>query len=249
MRDGMTALVGAVGGALLAIVIIFAAANTGLMPGLGDAHIRAYLLSHPELVTEMTEKAQIQQQEADTAKMAATIKKIGLKTFFDPHIAFVTGPADAKKSIVEFYDYDCPYCRASLPAMKKFYEAHKNDTRFSFIEFPIPALHGPGADLAGLASLAARRQPDKYVALHFALMGQEGSIDQATIDAVAGKVGLDVDKLKIDMQDPVLAQTLATSKDLAHKAGIDGTPTFIINGTVHPGMVEADELENLAKNS
>jgi protein-disulfide isomerase len=246
MRDGMTALLGAVGGALLAIVIVFAAANTGFLP-LGDAHIRSYLLSHPELVTEMTEKAQIQQQEADTAKMAAEIKKVGLKTFFDPHLAFVTGPADAKKSVVEFYDYDCPYCRASLPEMKKFYEAHKNDTRFSFIEFPIPALHGPGADLAGLASLAARRQPDKYVALHFALMSQEGSIDQATIDAVAGKVGLDVDKLKTDMQDPVLAQTLAASKDLAHKVGIDGTPTFIVNGVVHPGMVEEGELEKLTK--
>jgi protein-disulfide isomerase len=249
MRDGMTALLAAMGGALLAIVIVFAAANTGLLPGLGDAHIRAYLLSHPELVTEMTEKAQIQQQNADAAKTAAAIKKIGLKTFFDPHIAFVTGPADAKKSVVEFYDYDCPYCRASLPAVMKFYEAHKNDTRFSFIEFPIPTLHGPGADLAGLASLAARRQPDKYVALHFALMSQEGSIDQATIDAVAGKVGLDLDKLKVDMQDPVLAQTLAASKDLAHKAGVDGTPTFIINGVVHPGLVEEGELETLSKKS
>ncbi len=245
MRDGKPALVGALGGALLAVLIVFTAANTGLLPG--DDHIRAYLLSHPELVDEMTQKMQIRQQDADAAKMAAAIKKIGMKTFFDPHIAFVTGPADAKKSVVEFYDYDCPYCRASLPAMKKFYEAHKNDTRFSFIEFPIPALHGPGADLAGLASLAARRQPDKYVALHFALMSQEGSIDQATIDAVAGKVGLDVDKLKMDMQDPVLAQTLAASKDLAHKVGIDGTPTFIFNGVAHPGMVEEGEIENLTK--
>src|SRR4051812_21431446 len=85
MRDGMTGLLGALGGALLAIVIVFAAANTGLLPGFGDSHIRAYLLAHPELVGEMTQKAQIQQQDADNAKMAAAIKKIGLKTFFDPH--------------------------------------------------------------------------------------------------------------------------------------------------------------------
>ena len=80
-----------------------------------------------------------------------------------PRIAFVTGPADAKKTLVEFYDYDCPYCRASLPAVKKFYDAHKNDTRFSFIEFPIKQLHGESAVLAARASLAARRQPDNYM--------------------------------------------------------------------------------------
>ena len=106
------------------------------------------------------------------------MKKIGHAAFFDPAIAFVTGPADAKKTLVEFYDYDCPYCRASLPAVKKFYDAHKNDTRFSFIEFPIKSLHGQSAVLAAKASLAARRQPDNYMAFHFALMGEEGAVTE-----------------------------------------------------------------------
>jgi len=248
MRDWTMAALSALGGAFLAVSIVFAAANAGLLPGAAaDSRIRAYLLAHPDLVAEMTDKMQLEQQQADAVKAAAALKKIGLKTFFDPAIAFVTGPADAKKSLVEFYDYDCPYCRASLPAIKKYYEAHKGDTRFSFIEFPIPSLHGPGADLAGLASLAARRQPDKYVALHFELMSQEGSIDQPTIDAVAAKVGIDIAKLDADMKDPEIAKTLAASKDLAHKLGVDGTPTFIINGVVHPGAVDDDTLNDLIK--
>ena len=103
----------------------------------GNGNIRGYLLAHPELVAEMTDRLQKQAGAADQAKAAAAMKKIGMAPFFDPKVAFVTGPADAKKSVVEFYDYNCPYCRASLPAVEKFYQQHKNDTRFSFIEFPI----------------------------------------------------------------------------------------------------------------
>jgi len=254
MRDIGSVVAAALGGAFLAVAVVFAAANTGYLPGavsgpMADARIRSYLLTHPEIVTEMTDRVQARQEAVTAATAAATIKKIGLKTFFDPSVAFVTGPENAKTSLVEFYDYDCPYCRASLPAMERFYEKHKNDTRFSFIEFPIPSLHGPGADLAAMVSLAARRQPDKYVPLHFALMSQEGALDEAMIYAAAAKVGMDIAKLKKDVADPIIAQTLATSKNLAHSAGIDGTPTFIINGVMHPGAVDDDELKKLTKTS
>ena len=115
------------------------------------------------------------------------MKKLGQAALFDPALAFVTGPADAKKTLVEFYDYDCPYCRASLPAVKKYYDAHKKDTRFSFIEFPIKQLHGESAVLAARASLAARRQPAHYMDFHFALLGQEGAITPDMIAAEAAR--------------------------------------------------------------
>jgi protein-disulfide isomerase len=249
MRDFMTATAGALLGALIAIVLMFQAAAIGLVPAASGDMIRAYMLTHPELVAQMNDLVQQRQQAADDAKAAATMKKIGMAPFFDPKLAFVTGPANAKKSVVEFYDYDCPYCRASLPAMTKFYEKHKADTRFSFIEFPIPQLHGPGADLAALASLAARRQPDKYMALHFTLMGQEGSLDEQMIYDAAAKAGLDVAKLKVDMKDPAIAEALVASKALAHQAGIDGTPTFIVNGKMHAGAVDDDLLKQLVGES
>ena len=88
--------------------------------------------------------------------------------------------------MVEFYDYNCPYCRASLPAVKKFYEQHKNDTRFSFIEFPIK---GPESIVAAAAALAARLQPDKYLALHFALMNETDPVNEAMIYADAAEGG------------------------------------------------------------
>jgi protein-disulfide isomerase len=244
MRDGMKFLGAALGGALLAVVIVFAAADRGLLPGgAGDGNIRSYLLNHPELVAEMTDRLQKQEEADDAAKAAAALKKVGMASFFNNKVAYVTGPADAKKSVVEFYDYNCPYCRASLPAVEKFYQQHKNDTRFSFIEFPIK---GPDSVVAAKVALAARLQPDKYLALHFLLMNETDPVNEAMIYADAQKAGLNMAKLKVDMDNPAIDDQIAEAKQLAKRAKIDGTPTFIINGVMHPGAVDEELLASLA---
>jgi protein-disulfide isomerase len=248
MRDLTTIIAGALGGALLAVVIIFAAAGNGMLPvpagGVSGDAIHDYLMAHPNLVSEMTDKYQTQQAADQDKAAAAALKKIGLNAFFDPRIAFVTGPADAKKSVVEFYDYNCPYCRASLPAMEKFYQQHKDDTRFSFIEFPIK---GPDSIIAAKVALAARQQPDKYLALHFALMAESQPVDAKLLMADAQKVGINLTKLNADMKDPQIAAAIDASHNLAKQAGIDGTPTFIVNGLMHPGAVDEETLNDLAK--
>jgi protein-disulfide isomerase len=249
MRELTTIIAGALGGALLAVVLIFAAANHGMLPLPQDGDVSGnaihdYLLAHPGLVSEMTDKYQEQQQADQDKAAAAALKKIGLAAFFDPKIAFVTGPADAKKSVVEFYDYNCPYCRASLPAVEKFYNAHKNDTRFAFIEFPIK---GPDSIIAAKVALAARNQPDKYLSLHFALMGESQPVDAKMLMTDAQKVGLNITRLQVDMEKPEIAAAIDASHDLAKKAGIDGTPTFIVNGVMHPGAVDDETLAELAK--
>jgi protein-disulfide isomerase len=243
MKDRTGILAGALGGAALAVAIVFAAASQGLLPG-GGGNIRAYLLNHPELVAEMTDRLQKQQEAADEARAAAAMKKIGMAPFFDTKVAFVTGPADAKKSVVEFYDYNCPYCRASLPAVEKFYQQHKTDTRFSFIEFPIK---GPDSVVAARVALAARLQPDKYLPLHFLLMNETDPVNAAMIYTDAQKAGLDMAKLKVDMDSPAIDDAIAASKKLASRAGIDGTPTFIINGVMHPGAVDEELINSLAR--
>jgi protein-disulfide isomerase len=192
----------------------------------------------------MNDKYQAQQEADQDKAAAAAMKKIGLNAFFDPKIAFVTGPADAKKSVVELYDYNCPYCRASLPAVEKFYQEHKNDTRFSFIEFPIK---GPDSIVAAKVALAARQQPDKYLALHFALMAETQPVDAKILMTDAQKVGINLSKLNADMKDPSINSAIDASHDLAKQAGIDGTPTFIVNGVMHPGAVDDAALADLYK--
>jgi protein-disulfide isomerase len=237
---------GAIGGAALAVAIVLTLAQNGLLP-INDRQMQTYLMLHPELVPAMMARAQQLDDQKQQAAQAAAVKKVGQKAFFDPALAFVTGPADAKTSLVEFYDYDCPYCRASLPAVKKFYDAHKNDTRFSFIEFPIKQLHGESAVLAAKASLAARRQPAHYMDFHFALLGQEGSITDQIIYAEAAKAGMDVNRLKADMADPGIEKALQSSIALAHKVGVDGTPTFVLNGKMHPGALDDETLASEMK--
>jgi protein-disulfide isomerase len=128
--------------------------------------------------------------------------------------------------------------------VKKFYEAHKNDTRFAFIEFPIK---GENSTEAAKAAIAARRQPEKYLAFHFALMNEHELVTPELVFAVAKKTGLDVAKLKADMADPAIEAEIDAAHALARKAGVDGTPTFIINGKVRPGAIETGMLEKLAK--
>ena len=86
---------------------------------------------------------------------------------------------------MEFYDYDCPYCRASLPAVKKFYDAHKNDTRFAFIEFPIADLMGRAPLLAARARWRRGSSPTNTWHFHFTLMGEEGQVDEQMMYADA----------------------------------------------------------------
>lgn len=246
MRDFAITIAGAIAGAALAVALVFAMAANGFMP-INDRQMQTYLMLHPELAMAMMGRAQQMDDARSQARQQAGIDRAGKAGLFNPKIAFVTGPANAKKTLVEFFDYDCPYCRASLPALHKYYEAHKGDTRFSFIEFPIASLHGPGAVAASLASLAARRQPEHFLDFHFLLMGEEDSITPEMIFADAAKAGLDVAKLKVDMNDPSLQKTLDASLAFAKSLDVNATPTFVFNGTLHSGAVDDATLADALK--
>jgi len=239
-----SAVLGGVFGALISVVTILGLAFLGYFPPPSDQQFERYLMSHPAIVFAMSEKAQEEQAESDERKRQDAVDALGSKTFFDPKVAFVTGPANAKRTVVEFFDYNCVHCRNSFPAVQKFYSAHKNDTRFAFVEFPI---FGQASNNAARAALAARLQKDKYVAFHFALMGEEGSIGTDQILHAARQVGLDVDKLTNDLKNPAVDRQMTAAHALAARAGIDGTPTFIINGKVHSGEVTESELKQMSR--
>jgi protein-disulfide isomerase len=239
-----TVVAGALGGAVIALAVVFGAAALGAFPGAGDKAMHAYLESHPEVLADMTNNLQEKQQDQEDSTRQVAVNKLGLKAFFDPRLAFVTGPKTAKTTLVEFFDYNCPYCRASIPAMKTFYAAHKNDTRFAFIDFPIK---GPQSTIAARAAVAARNQPDKYVAFYFALMSGDDMTNDDMIYQDAQKVGLNVDQLKTDMKKPEVDEAIARAKTLADAAKIDGTPAFIVNGRMREGAVNDTILKKMVK--
>lgn len=242
--DWKPAAIGGACGAVLAVAIVMVLASYGLLPGAGDTAIRGYMMEHPQILVDMTTKLQQQQDAADDAARQAAVDKLGTKPFFDPKVAFITGPKDAKTTFIEFFDYNCPFCRSSNPAVEAYYKKHKNDTRFAFIEFPIK---GPDSTAAARIALAARKQPDKYLAFHFALMAEKKRADPALVVEVAKKVGLDLKKLQADEKDPSIAQTIAAGHALAQAANIDGTPAFIVNGKVREGAIDDDALKAMVK--
>ncbi|HEX4532774.1 MAG TPA: thioredoxin domain-containing protein [Rhizomicrobium sp.] len=237
------AVLGGLGGAALALVVVFAAAWAGALPT-NERTIHDYMLAHPQILTDMMAKLQAGQADDDDRARQEAITKMGTTAFFDPKVAFIAGPANAKNTFVEFFDYNCPYCRASMPSVKRFYAAHKNDTRFAFIEFPIK---GPESLVASRAAMAARRQPDKYLAFHFLLMNEQQLVDRAIVMADAKKAGLDMTKLEADMKTAEVENALIASHHLAVTARIDGTPAFIVNGHMREGGVDDSDIAALVK--
>jgi protein-disulfide isomerase len=237
------AAVGGLGGALLAYVLVFVTQGLGLMPANGPA-IHRYLVEHPDVVVEMMQGVQAEDDARARQAKQAAVDKLGMKAFFDPRVAFVTGPATAKKTVVEFFDYNCPYCRASIPAMKKFYAAHKADTRFAMIEYPFK---GPESVTAARAAIAARNQPGKYMAFHFLLMSEDDVTSEAMIYDDARKAGLDVEKLKADMASTSVDMEIAAAHTLADAAKVNATPTYIINGKLSEGTMNDKRLAEMTK--
>ena len=95
-----TAVIGGVIGAAVSLAIVFAADWLGVLPGAGDARLHAYLMAHPYLLVEMTDKLQKSEADKEQQGRQAAIDKVGLKRFFDPSVAYVTGPANAKNTFV-----------------------------------------------------------------------------------------------------------------------------------------------------
>jgi protein-disulfide isomerase len=105
MRPFALVAAGAAGGALLAVALVLVMARHGLIP-INDAQMQGYLLRHADILPAMLNRAQAMDEQRQQAEQAAAMRKLGQAAFFDPAIAFVTGPADAKNTLVEFYDYD-----------------------------------------------------------------------------------------------------------------------------------------------
>ncbi len=239
-----TASLAALLGAAASVATVLGVAAMGYFPPPSDSQFRAYLMAHPFIIFEMQSKAIAVNAENEDRALQSAVDKVGLKTFFDSKFAFVTGPANAKTTVVEFFDYNCSHCRHTLPAVRKFYEAHKGDTRFAFIELPI---FGQQSNDAARAALAARRQQGKYVAFHFAMMSQQNTIGPGeTVDA-AKEAGLDLNRLMADLKDPAIDKQMASAHALATRIGVSGTPLFIVNGKAHPGEVTEKELQQLSK--
>ncbi|MCH8834790.1 MAG: DsbA family protein [Proteobacteria bacterium] len=152
----------------------------------------------------------------------------------------VGGNPDGDVTLVEFFDYQCPYCKTIFPSIQELL-AEDRKLRFVFKEIPVL---GKDSVFAARAALAARRQ-GKYLEFHMALMPARGKLTESRVMGLAEKVGLDVDRLRRDMAERTIGDMIRRNLELADALGIDGTPAFIIGDTQVPGAVEIDTLKTL----
>ncbi len=155
---------------------------------------------------------------------AAPQSPLAAQLLHDPHTQ-VLGNVRGDITVVEFFDYACPTCKATEPRVEALLKADKN-VKLVAKEFPVLS---PESVIASKAALAAARQ-GKYSVFHEALLSHRGGLDEATIFAVAQDVGLDVARLRKDMTAPEISDEIAANLKLAHAIHVPGTPTFIVGG-------------------
>lgn len=205
----------------LSFTTISSCANAGPDVKRADVEdiIQEYLMENPEIIREAL--IELERKE-DAAAMAAVADAI----YKDPRDISI-GPKDAKVTIVEFFDYNCGYCKSSTEWVRQTIDKHPNDVRVIFKELPILDGRSKTSKPAARAALAAARQ-GKYSTMHFSLM-KERSLTVDRIEKIAEKAGLDMKKFKEDMKDPALDRQLDDALVLANRIpSLTGTPFFII---------------------
>ncbi len=199
--------------------------------------IRDYLLANPEVLVEAMQELERKQDGQRDAVAQKGVQENQAELYRDADSP-VGGNPNGDVVIVEFNDYQCPYCKRTHLVMKSVVGA---DGKVKVIYKDLPIL-GEASKIAAVAALAAVKQ-DKHLALHNALMEFTGKLDRDKILEVAGSVGIDVAQLQKDMEDPKLKQIIDRNLALASALGIRGTPAFVIGKQFVPGAVDAAALK------
>ena len=201
--------------------------------------VRDYLFEHPEVIMEAVGKLEARNRSAEASEAQTTLKARGDEVFRDP-ASPVGGNPTGDVTMVEFFDYNCPYCRRVANPMR---ETMAGDPNLRVVYKEIPIL-GPNSVLAAKAALAAHRQ-GRYVAFHEALMQAKGVADEASALRVAAEIGLDVERLKADMADAAIQSAIDRNLRLAQALRISGTPGFVIGDQILRGATDAATLRRL----
>lgn len=152
----------------------------------------------------------------------------------------VMGNPEGDVTIVEFFDYQCPYCKAVDPRLQQLL---KDDPKIKLVSKEFPVLT-PESVVATRAALASVKQ-NKYAPYHHAMLAHKGRLTEADIFRIAGEVGCDVERLRADMKDPAIEKYIFDTMNLARSLRIAVVPGFIVNGKVLSGVLSKTETSKI----
>jgi protein-disulfide isomerase len=203
--------------------------------------IKNYLISHPEVMQDVMAAMDKQQKEADAEKARATIKDNNATLFNSAH-QVVLGNPQGNVTMVEFFDYNCGFCKRAMTDMLDLLKTQPN-LKFVLKEFPVL---GEGSVEAAHVAVAARMQDPagkKYLEFHQKLLGGRGPADKARALAVAKEVGYDIARIEKDMNSDEVKTTIDENMKLADALGVNGTPSYVVGDELVVGAVGLDALK------
>ena len=218
-----------------------AADAPAITPEQFSAMLKKTLDDNPEIIMDAIKKLQNREQE-DTNKIAKdAIAKNKDALFKDASLPSAGASIkDADVTIVEFFDYHCGYCKHMLAPLTQLINTDKK-VRIVFMDFPILSQDSANAARAALA--VNRIDKKKYLDFYTAAMQENGKFDEAAVTSIAGKIGVNAEKLKAEMVKKDIGDVLQKNRALGEALAIHGTPALIINNEFYPGALSFDELQ------
>lgn len=204
--------------------------------------VHDYLLENPDILIEMQKilATKISKERAESnEEIAATITE-NADMLFNAKTDAVFGNPKGDVTVLEFYDYNCGYCKSAFPQVKTLTDKDPN-IRFVMKDYPILGEDSVKAHL--VARAFQKLSPEKYLEFHKKMMTLDGRATEKTTLEVARSFGADADKLRSMMQDPEVQTPLVATAEVAYKLGINYTPSYIIGTEILPGAADSDALE------
>src|SRR6201994_563082 len=206
-----------------------------------EAIIKSYLVTHPEVLEEAMNELQKRQTAAETEKHEASIAQNANAIFNSPR-GVTLGNKDGDVTFVEFFDYNCGYCKR---AMSDMLDLMKNDPKLKVVLKEFPVLSEGSVEAAKFAVAVRMQDPTgkKYLDFHQKLLGGRGVADKARAMAAAKDAGLDTGRIEKDLSSPEVKATIEENFKLAEDMGMNGTPSYVIGKQVVVGAVGLDGLK------
>jgi protein-disulfide isomerase len=237
VRLACRALVLGVASTILAVGAVGAADEPKLTQQDIEKIVHDYLLREPEVLAEALRRLQ-QRQSASSAQKAKQAIRENQQALLSDQTSPIEGNAQGQVTIVEFFDYRCVHCRRVASTLDSLVRSNTS-VRLVYKNFPVL---GEPSVLAARAAVAAQQQGG-WAKLHRAMLAHEGEFTTDSLAALGSSVGLDADKLKVDMWSPATDKALQANLALAAALGLDATPSFVIGDRVFRGAPSAETLQ------
>lgn len=208
-----------------------------------EEQVLQIIREHPEVLIESVQAYQQQQQEQLRQRQQAFVQQLKINPQGVVGSSPTTGDVRSKIVLVEFSDFQCPFCAQAHGTVKQFMAKHKDEVTLAFKHLPLASIH-PQAMPAAKAAWAALQQ-GKFWDYHDALFTQQDKLSEEFFVAMARKLNLDIEQFNRDRNSAAADSAIQADLQLAQNLGISGTPFFVMDGETFTGAVELSEMEEI----